>query len=160
MAIASFRAGETIAAGDAVYVDPSDGLIFKASALNATQASVVGVAIDSGSVGTLIRVNADGIYPGLSGLSPGEYQYLSVTTSGALVDYATWSAELATVSVNAYVTNIGRATSATQLAVEIDPPTLVVNPTSVLMLESSSGITIDAILLEDGSTIDLETASV
>ena len=159
MAIASFQAGESLSAGDAVYV-ASDNLLYKASALNTTQASVVGIAIDSASAGDLVRVNADGIYENLSGLTPGEYQYLSITTSGALVDYAAWAAELATVSVNAYITNVGRATSATQLAVEVDPPALVVNPTSVLLLESSSGLTIDAILLEDGSTIDLEDASV
>jgi hypothetical protein len=159
MAIASFRAGETIAAGDAVYVG-SNGLIYKASALNTTQASVGGVAIDGGSVGALIRVNADGVYEGLSGLTPGDYQYLSITTSGALVDYAAWAAELATVSVDAYITNVGRATSTTQLSVEIEPPTFVTNPTSVLLLEASTGISIDAILLEDGSPIDLETASV
>jgi len=159
MAIASFRAGETIAAGDAVYVG-SNGLIYKASALNTTQASVGGIAIDGGAVGTLIRVNADGVYSGLSGLTPGQQQYLSITTSGALVDYSAWSAELTTVTVDAYLTNVGRATSTTQLAVEIDPPTLVVNPTSVLLLEAATGIFIDAILLEDGSAIDLETASV
>jgi hypothetical protein len=159
MAIASFRAGEAVSAGNAIYVG-SNGLIYKASAFNATQASVAGVAIDNGTTGDLIRVDVDGLYTGLSGLTAGEYQYLSVTTSGALVDYATWSAELATVSTDAYLTNVGRATSSTQLAVEIDPPTLVANPTSVLLLESSSGITIDAILLEDGSVIDLETASV
>lgn len=127
MAIASFRAGETIAAGDAVYVS-SNSLIYKASALNITQASVGGIAIDGGSVGALIRVNIDSIYEGLSGLTPGEYQYLSVTTSGALVDYATWAAEFATVSGDAYITNVGRAASATQLEVEITPPSLVVNP--------------------------------
>lgn len=159
MAIASFRAGETIAAGDAVYVG-SNSLIYKASALNTTQASVGGIAIDGGSAGALIRVNADSIYSGLSGLTTNEYQYLSITTSGALVDYAGWSAELATISADGYLTNVGRATSPSTLAVEIQPPVLVVNPTSVLLLESSTGLTIDAILLEDGSTIDLETASV
>jgi hypothetical protein len=159
MAIASFRAGETIAAGSAVYVG-ANGLIYKASAQNVTQASVGGVAIDGGSAGDLIRVNADGIYTGFSGLTPGQYQYLSITTSGSLVDYAAWSAELNTVSIDAYLTTIGRVTSTTQFAVEVEPPQFVVNPTSVLMLEASPAISIDAILLEDGSTIDLETASV
>lgn len=159
MAIASFRAGETIAASDAVYVG-SNSLIYKASALNTTQASVGGIAIDGGSVGALIRVNTDSIYEGLSGLTPGEHQYLSITTSGALVNYAAWAAEFETVSVDAYVTNVGRAASTTQLEVEVTPPSLVINPKSVLMLETSTGIFIDAILLEDGSEIDLETASV
>jgi hypothetical protein len=159
MAIASFRAGETIAAGNAVYVG-GYGSIYKASALNTTQASVVGIAIDGGTAGSLIRVNTDGVYPNASGLVPGEYQYLSVTTSGALVTYPAWVAELATVTVDGYLTNVGRATSTTQISVEPEPPRYIVNPTSVLLLESAIGITIDAILLEDGSAIDLETASV
>lgn len=159
MAIASFRAGETISAGDAIYVG-SNGLVYKASGLNVTQASVGGLAIDSGSSGALIRVNVDSLYESLSGLTPGEYQYLSITTSGALVDYATWNTQLAAISADGYLTNVGRATNTTSVAVEIQPPVLVVNPTSVLLLEASSGLTIDAILLEDGSYIDLETASV
>ena len=125
MAIASFRAGETIAAGDAVYVG-SNGLIYKASALNTTQASVGGIAIDGGVVGDLIRVNADGVYPGLSGMTPGEYRYLSVSTSGAIVDYPTWTSEFAALASDAYLTTIGRSVTSTDLQVELSTPTLVV----------------------------------
>jgi hypothetical protein len=125
MAIASFRAGETIAAGDAVYVG-SNSLIYKASALNTAQASVGGLAIDSGAAGDLIRVNTDSVYSGLTGLIPGEFQYLSVSTSGALVDYSTWATEFATLSADAYITTIGRAVTPTSLDIQISTPTLVV----------------------------------
>lgn len=159
MSLASFIAGEAISAGNAVYVG-STGLLYKANALNQTQASVVGVAIESGSSGSLVRVNTDHIYAGYTGLNPGEYRYLSILNSGQLVAYSGWAAELATISVDAYLETVGRAVTTSGLEVEASTPLYVVNPTSVLLLESSVGIGLDAILLEDGSTIDLETASV
>jgi hypothetical protein len=160
MAIASFRAGEAISAGDFVYVSAA-GFLYKASAIYQDQASSIGVAIDSGSPGSLIRVNSDALYTSFSGLTPGEYQYLSVTTSGAAVTYSGWEATLSTTAYpGAYLTVLGRAVTTTSVEVEISKPLFVLNPTSIMLLESSAGITLDAILLEDGSTIDLETASV
>lgn len=159
MAITSFRAGEAISAGQAVYV-ASTGFIYKASSLTQDQASVVGIAVDSGVQGELIRVNSDAIYNAYTGLTPGELQYLSITTSGQIINYATWAAQLDAVSINPYQEIIGRAITTSGIAVEVGKPRYIVNPNSVLMLESSVGIGLDAILLEDGSTIDLETASV
>jgi hypothetical protein len=158
MAITSFRAGEAISAGQAIYVSTT-GLIFKASSLTQDQASVVGIAIDSGVTGDLIRVNSDAIYNSYSGLTPGNLQYLSITTSGQLVDYATWAAQLDSVSINPYQEVIGRAITTSGVVVETGKPRYIVNPTSLLILESSVGVGFDALLLEDGSTIDLETAS-
>lgn len=158
MAITSFRAGESISAGEAVYVS-SAGLIYKASSLTQDQASVVGIAVDSASSGELVRVNSDAIYNEYSGLTPGELQYLSITTSGQVVDYATWEAQLATVSVNPYQELIGRAITSSGVAVETGKPRYIVNPTSILLLEASVGLALDAILLEDGSTISLESAA-
>ena len=158
MAIISFRAGETISAGQAVYVS-SAGLIFKASSFTQDQASVVGVAIDSGSAGDLLRVNSDAIYNQYSGLTPGDLQYLSVTTSGQIVNYAAWQAELETVGVNVYQSLVGRTITTSGVAVELGKPKYIVNPNSILLLESAAGFSLDAILLEDGSTISLETAA-
>ena len=158
MALASFRAGEAISAGEALYVS-SSGFVYKASAINIDQAAVVGVAIDSGAAGSLIRVNCDNIQATYSGLTPGEYQYLSVANSGQLVNYSTWATELADISSDAYLEQIGRAVTTSGVEVEVSRPLYTVNPTSVLLLESSAGITIDAILLEDGSRIDLEAAT-
>lgn len=157
MAITSFKAGESISAGQAVYV-ASTGFIYKASSLTQDQASVVGIAVDSGAAGDLLRVNSDAIYSEYSGLTPGDFQYLSITTSGQIVNYATWEAQLANVSINPYQEVIGRAITSSGVAVEIGKPRYTINPTSLLLLETSVPLGLDAILLEDGSTIDLETA--
>jgi hypothetical protein len=86
MTFAAFQAGEPIAAGDAVYIS-AGSFLFKGDGSTLTEASIVGVAFEGGPTGQLIRVNLDSIYDGFSGLIPGEYQYLSVTTPGAVVDY-------------------------------------------------------------------------
>jgi hypothetical protein len=157
MAIASFIAGEPISAGQAIYVS-SAGLIYKASALTSDQASVAGIAIDAGAFGDLIRVNTDSLYTGYSGLTPGELQYLSITASGQLVNYTTWETQLSNSAIDAYLELVGRAVSTSGISVEISKPQYIVNPTEVLLLEGSPSINFDAILLEDGSTISLETA--
>jgi len=159
MAIASFRAGEAIAAGEAVYVTPS-GFIHKASALNEDQARVAGLALTDGALHDVVQVNTDGVYAAVSGLTQNEYQFLSVTTSGVLVDYTTWAAELDQAVTPVYLTNVGRATSSTTLSVEIEPPIYVLPPPSYLLLETGSPPLVDAILLEDGSPIYLETTIV
>lgn len=158
MAINSFKAGESISAGDAVALN-SAGLLVKANALEFDTASVVGVAIDAGAAGSLIRVNADAIYDGGSGFTPGEYRYLSAFASGVNVNYAAWASGLAlTAYEGAYLSIVGRALTTTKLEVETSRPLFVTNPTSVILLESSAGLILDAMLQEDGSTIDLETA--
>jgi hypothetical protein len=128
MATTSFRAGESISAGQAVYVTAS-GFLHKASAGNFTQASVAGVAIDNGTSGSLVRVQSDAVYSSFSGLTPGDYRFLSILTSGQLVSYSGWATELnSTVLSGAYLTNIGRSVSTTSVDVEIQPPIFVRNP--------------------------------
>ena len=155
MAFAAFQAGEAISAGNAVYVS-SSSFIFKGEGTTLTKASIVGIAVDGGAAGQLIRVNLDSIQESLSGLTPGEYQYLSVTTPGALVDYATWLSEVATTSINPFLTRVGRALTTSAIEIEITKSIGFNNPTQILLLESSTGIALDAILQEDGSSIDLE----
>lgn len=132
MTFAAFQAGETISAGDAVYVS-SGSLLFKGDGATLTEASIVGVAVDSGTTGQLIRVNLDSVYEGFSGLTPGEYQYLSFTTPGAVVDYTTWANDLTTVNLNPFLTRVGRAITTDSIEVEISRPVTFVNPTQVLL---------------------------
>lgn len=128
MATTSFRAGESISAGHAVYVTAS-GFLYKASAGNYTQASVAGVAIDNGVSGSLVRVQSDAIYSNFAGLTPGDYRYLSILTSGQLVSYSGWAVELNSTSLSgAFLTNLGRSISTTSVEVEIQPPIFVSNP--------------------------------
>ena len=157
MAIASFRAGEAIATGEAVYVTAS-GFIHKASSSNADQARVVGIALTNGALNDVVQVNTDGVYASASGLTQNEYQFLSVTTSGVLVNYTTWATDLESVTTPIYLTNVGRATSSTTLSVEIEPPIYVLPPPVYLLLETGFDPLVDAILLEDGSPIYLESA--
>jgi hypothetical protein len=158
MAIVSFRAGESISAGDAVFVSGS-GFVYKAIATSFENASVVGVAIDGGSSDNLIRVNADSLYESSSTFVPGETQYLSLLTSGDYSTYAVISSGLALTSYpGVYLSQVGKAVTTSKLEVETSVPVFLTNPTSLLLLESSAGVTLDAILLEDGSTISLETA--
>jgi len=159
MAIVSFRAGESISAGDAVFVSAS-GFAYKAIATSFENASVAGVAIDGGSSSSLIRVNADSLYESSSTFVPGETQYLSLLTSGDYSTYAVLSSGLALTSYDGvYLSQVGKAVTTSKLEVETSVPVFITNPTSVLLLESHTGPLLDAILLEDGSTINLETAS-
>ena len=158
MAITSFTAGEAISAGNAVFVS-SSGFLYKSTAVYLDQASVVGLSIDSGSAGALIRVNSDDIYTSASGLTPGEYRYVSILTSGQTVSYAGWASDLALTSYDgAYLTIVGRAITSSGVEVETSKPLFIANPTSVFLLETSTGGFLDAILQEDGSTINLEIA--
>tara|TARA_R100000951_G_scaffold4057_2_gene5063 strand:- start:1198 stop:1677 length:480 start_codon:yes stop_codon:yes gene_type:complete len=158
MAIASLIASENISAGNAVYVT-STGQAALAKADTVTNASVLGIAVDTVSSGGILRINADGVYTGYSGLTPGDFRYLSVLTPGLLISFSEFAAELASVSIDAFLTNVGRVVTPTTLSIETMPPQLIANPNSVILLEGSVGLLIEALLLEDGSTIDLETAS-
>ena len=159
MAIASFKAGESISAGDAVFVS-SAGLVFKALADTKDKASVAGLAVNGGSVGDLIRVNLDSIYTSSNSYTPAEPLYLSLLSSGTYTDYETVASGLAVTSyLGVYLTQVGTAVTTNKISVEVSLPTFILNPTSVLLLESSAGITIDAILQEDGSTIKTEDAT-
>lgn len=124
MALLSFTAGGSIAVNDVVYVD-AVGLAHKASATTQLQATAAGVAIDSGAAGSLIRVNPDGIYANLSGLTPGEIRYISLT-SGQITTYPTWVAELAASSLpGAYLARAGTAISSSGLDIEFNRPVFV-----------------------------------
>lgn len=158
MAITSYKAGEAISAGDVVFVNAS-GFLYRSIATELNKAATIGVAVDGGSQGSLIRVNNDSLYSNATSLVPGQYQYVSLLSSGQYEDYTAWASGLALTSYDAaYLTIVGRATSTTSLEVEVSKPLQIANPTSVFLLESHSGPFLDAILQEDGSTIDLETA--
>jgi hypothetical protein len=125
MAILSFRAAGSISAGDVVYL--AGGLAQKGIGTALDQASVVGVAIDAGQVGDLVRVNSDSVYTSSLSFTPGEFQYLSVATSGAIVNYPAWQAEFNSLPVSGvYLTKVGRAVTSSNLEVEIQKPVYVI----------------------------------
>lgn len=126
MALASFTTDEAISAGNVVFL-ASTGFLKKALATVREQASVVGVALDSGASGSLIRVHTDAIYSNFSALTPGDLQYLSISTSGALVDYPSWQTQLNALSASgAFLTQVGRAITTTSVEVEISKPIYII----------------------------------
>jgi hypothetical protein len=159
MAIVSFLTGETISAGDAVFVSAS-GLAFKAIANDSFEnASVVGIAIDGGAQGTLIRVNPDSVYDSDSTFVPGVPQYLSASVSGAYASFEVINSGLINSSqASVYLSKIGSALTSSKIEIETTVPILLQNPTAVLLLEDNVVPLLNAILLEDGSRIDLETS--
>lgn len=159
MSIASFRTGQAISAGDVLYVGAS-GLAYKASAAYQDQASVIGLSIDTAAAGSLVRVNTDAIYASASGLTPGETRYVSILSSGQHVTYSGFINELSTsVLQGAYLEVVGRSVTTSGLEIETGRPFFLNNPGTLLLLETSTGLLGDAMLLEDGSYIDLETAT-
>ena len=128
MAITSFIAGGAISAGDAVSLNTSS-LLFRSIASNFEQASTIGIAIDSGVAGSLIRVNNDNIYTSASGLTPGETRYVSLLTSGQHEPYAVWISGLVNTTYSgAYLAPVGKSLSSTSISVETEKPFLINNP--------------------------------
>ena len=124
MAIVSITAGGSITAGDVVTLD-SSGLAHKATALTVSQATAVGVALDSGGAGNLVRVNADSVYAQFSDLTPGEDQFVSVV-SGQIANYPAWISGVVTGGyTGGYMTRVGRAVTTSGLGIEIQPPVFV-----------------------------------
>jgi hypothetical protein len=159
MSLVTFRPGENISTGDIVFVGAS-GLAFKANAVYSNQASAVGVATTPGTFGSGFRVDTDGVYPLYSGLTPSDNQYVSITTSGGIVTYSGFFDQLNLSFLSgAYLTVVGRAISTSGISIERTRPTFINNTASRLFLESGTTIVGDAMLLEDGSFIDLETAT-
>jgi hypothetical protein len=158
MSIVSLKAGESISAGDAVFVS-SAGLLYKAIGQIFENASVAGVAINSGATGDLIRVNSDSIYTSSATFVPGEIQYLSALVSGEYANYDSVVSGLQSSSLaGLYLTEVGRAITTSKLNVERSIPFLLQNVTSVLLVEGGGGLVINAILQEDGSRIKTEDA--
>jgi len=159
MSLVTFRPGENISTGDVVYVSVS-GLARKANAVYSDQASAVGVATTPGTFGSSFRVDTDGVFALYSGLTPSDNQYVSILTSGGIVTYSGFVDELSLSFLSgAYLTVVGRAISTSGISIERTRPTFVSNTASRLFLESGTTIVGDAMLLEDGSFIDLETAT-
>ena len=129
MAIASFTAGEAITAGQAVYVD-SGGKLFKASGGSQTTASVAGIAVDTGSAGTLLRVNVDAPYYGYDNLVPGDKHFLSIVNSGQITTYSGWLEEFDTYADVAYLQYVGRAIVTSGIEIELSSPVQINYPIS------------------------------
>ena len=105
--------------GDALYMRTSDGQVGKASAADGTieNATVVGFANATVSANSTVKVIVTGLKT-LSSLNAGDLFFLSDSTAGAITDTAPSGAGKA-------ITRVGEASTATDLAIHIEPPILL-----------------------------------
>ena len=105
--------------GDALYMRTSDGQVGKASAADGTieNATVVGFANATVSANSTVKVIVTGLKT-LSSLNAGDLFFLSDSTAGAITTSAPSGAGKA-------ITRVGEASTATDLAIHIEPPILL-----------------------------------
>ena len=110
---------EDVVGGDALYMRTSDGQVGKASAADGTieNATVVGFANATVSANSTVKVIVTGLKT-LSSLNAGDLFFLSDSTAGAITTSAPSGAGKA-------VTRVGEASTATDLAIHIEPPVLL-----------------------------------
>tara|TARA_R100001460_G_scaffold18874_1_gene39756 strand:+ start:62 stop:589 length:528 start_codon:yes stop_codon:yes gene_type:complete len=105
--------------GDALFMRTSDGQVGKASAADGTieNATVVGFANSTVSANSTVKVIVTGLKT-LSSLNAGDLFFLSDSTAGAISTSAPSGAGKA-------ITRVGEASTATDLAIHIEPPVLL-----------------------------------
>ena len=105
--------------GDALFMRTSDGQVSKASAADGTieNATVVGFANSTVSANSTVKVIVTGLKT-LSSLNAGDLFFLSDSTAGAISTSAPSGAGKA-------ITRVGEASTATDLAIHIEPPVLL-----------------------------------
>jgi|TARA_R100000081_G_scaffold90194_1_gene64775 hypothetical protein len=105
--------------GDALYMRTSDGQVGKASAADGTieNATVVGFANATVSANNTVKVIVTGLKT-LSSLNAGDLFFLSDSTAGGITITPPSGAGKA-------VTRVGEASTATDLAIHIEPPILL-----------------------------------
>jgi len=111
-------AGETITAGQAVYVSNGTGTdsgraagrVYLLDPTNDDRVEFLGFAVNAATSGNAIRVQTIGAISGLSGLTIGKPVYASVLTAGAIQVTAPQAA-------NQWIIPVGIATSATAAAI-------------------------------------------
>lgn len=111
-------AGETLSQGQAVYINSSDGKVYKAIASGTVdQATVVGFTKENKNVGLAVTTQVGGVLA-VSGLDPGEIYFLSTVSAGSITLTPPSTA-------GQFVTRVGEAGSSVQLCVKPEVPILL-----------------------------------
>lgn len=114
--IARGTAGSTISAGQAIYLDPSDGLLRPAQATNATHAdNVVGIALHGAYTDQPVAYATAGDVTFNSAFTVGAVYVLSGANAGGIAP----SADLDASSNTNYATVLGVTPAATTLRLSI-----------------------------------------
>lgn len=104
--ILSLTAGEALAARDAVYIDTTDGKVYKCDADVLATLDFIGFAQEAAIINGAVNVVHDGHFGGFSSLTIGAAYFVS-TTAGAITSTAPTN-----------VCRVGVATSATTIKIE------------------------------------------
>ena len=156
MALTIFRAGESIDVGDIVAVT-SNSVARKAVVGDATRFKAVGVALSSGSLHAPVQVVVDGEVHTFSGLTPGDYLYLSNSPGGYYTSYYPMVSGLNdTLYGSANIAAFARATSTSGVVLQPSTSVLADVSTPYIVTEDSPVEGIYTILTEDGSIIEQE----
>lgn len=115
--------GETVVAGEVVYLSAATGKYLKAAAnVSAAAAEVVGISLNAGGDGQPANVIIGGPASGLSGLKPGSVLTLANVAGDVCDDY---TADL--TEDTSYVSVVAVATSATAIFVRAINSGVVMN---------------------------------
>ena len=160
MAVLTLNAGDDFVRGNTVFVN-SSGVAYLANADNAGTARILGLAVNSVSIGGQVQVETDSAFALSNSFEPGELIYSSIV-SGQITNYETLISGLSTTTIPSLsVSKVGVSLDSESIAIEKSNPVVLGNPTALLLLETQTGITItDTLLLENGDTISLESATV
>jgi hypothetical protein len=105
----SFTAGEALTGATTpqpVYIDPTNGKVYKADADDAAKQNVIGFVVNSGATDDNVLVHLAGTISGFTGLTVGATYYVS-DTAGAI-----------STTAGTYVVPVGRAISASMLLIQ------------------------------------------
>lgn len=84
-------AGEALSAGNFIYISTVDGKAYKADASNVAKGAI-GYVLASAAPNATVRAYYEGANTGISGYTPGERYYLSVTPGEAAATVPTYGA--------------------------------------------------------------------
>jgi hypothetical protein len=111
-------AGENISQGQVVYIDVSDGEVYKAIASGTVdEATVLGFAKENKNAGQVISIQVGGILS-LSGLDEGKIYFLSAASAGSITLTPPSTA-------GQFVTRVGEAGSTAQMCIKPEVPILL-----------------------------------
>ena len=111
-------AGETLSQGQAVYINSSDGEVYKAIASGTVdQATIIGFAKENKNAGLVVTIQVGGVLS-LSGLDEGEIYFLSEASAGSITSTPP-------STPGQFVTRVGEAGSTAQLCIKPEVPILL-----------------------------------
>ena len=113
------NAFENVTQGDVLYSRTSDGQVGKAIANDTLDKAVVaGIAETTVTAGNEVRVIVTGQVAVSTSIDPGDMYFLSAASAGSLT-------KTPPTTAGHYVTLVGEASTATDLAIHTEPPVLL-----------------------------------